>query len=78
MVLNNQDYINKAKDLLAQRDTHRPLTADPTNKHNKLINMLRTIKTEGGLETLLTKDYPTAAGPQNSMGYQKSTKRTTP
>ena len=33
VVLNRQDYISKAKDLLVQKDTYRPLTADPTNKH---------------------------------------------
>ena len=27
---------------------------------------------------LLTKDYPTGAGPQNSVGYPRSTKRTSP
>ena len=46
VVLDRQNYINKAKDLLAHRHTHSPLTADPTSKHkNKLINMFRTIKT---------------------------------
>ena len=50
MVLERQDYINKAMDISVDRDTYQPLTADPANKHkNKLINMLRTIKAEGGL-----------------------------
>ena len=50
VVLDRQDYISKAMNLLADRDTYGPLTTDPTNKHkNKLINMLRTIRPEGGL-----------------------------
>ena len=45
VVLDRQDCISKDMDLLADRDTYRPLTDNPTNKHkNKLINMLRTIK----------------------------------
>ena len=32
MVLAKQDYTNKTQNLLAQRDTHRPITADPPNK----------------------------------------------
>ena len=33
VVLDKQDYTNKAHDLLAQRNPYRPLTVDPTNKH---------------------------------------------
>ena len=48
--LDRQGYINKAKDLLVQRDTYRPLSADPTNKHkNILFNILMTIKAKRGL-----------------------------
>ena len=48
MIFNKQD-------LLVQRDIYRPLMADSTNKHTqKLINMFRTIKAEGGLgDTIL-------------------------
>ena len=50
LVLDKQEYINKAKDHLVESDMYRPLTADPTNKHkSKLINMFRTIKAEGEL-----------------------------
>ena len=53
VVLDQQDYINKAQDLLVERNTCRLLTDAPTNKHrNKLINMLRPIKAEGALWTL--------------------------
>ena len=58
VVLDGQNYINKAKDLLAQRDTCRPLTANPSNKHKKkLNNMLRTINAEEDWGTSQTKDF---------------------
>ena len=50
VVLDNQDYINKAKDILSQKDTYRPSTVDPTTIHkNKFINILRTIMAQCGL-----------------------------
>ena len=50
VVLDKKDYINKAQDLLSQRDMYRPLAAYPTKKHeNKIINIFRTIKIQGGL-----------------------------
>ena len=33
--LDKQDYINKAQDLLSQKDTYRSVTADPTNNIKK-------------------------------------------
>ena len=73
VVLDKQDYTNKAQDLLAQRDTYRPLTANPTNKHKKkFIILFRTIKAQGGLEDNIYKRFnPTGTGFQNSMGYPK-------
>ena len=77
VVLDRQDYIRKAKDLLAQRYTYRLLTPDPTNKQkNKLINILRIINAERGLGTLHRKDFPSDVGLPNSMGSLRSTKRT--
>ena len=35
VLVENQDYINKAMDILADRDTYRPITVDSTNKHKK-------------------------------------------
>ena len=56
VVLDRQDYISEALDLLSDRVAYRPLTADPTNKHkDKLISMLRTIEIEGGLENITYK-----------------------
>ena len=44
VVMDRQDYINKAKHLLNQ-NTYKTITKDPTNTiKNKLINILKTIK----------------------------------
>ena len=69
MVLDNQDCINKAQDLLVQRDTYRTLAADPTNKHkNKLISMVRTVKPEGGQGNITHKGvYPTGTCPSQIL-----------
>ena len=76
MVLNKQDYFHIAQDLLAQRDTYRLLTVDPTNKHkNKLINMFKPIKAGGGLgDTTYKRLYVTGTSLQKFMGYPTSTK----
>ena len=56
-MLHKQDYINKAKDLLADKDT-----GDPTASHkNKPIQILRTIKDEGGQNNAYEGPYPTSA-----------------
>ena len=44
VVLDKQDYINKTQYLISQKDTYRSITVDPSIKHDKLINLLRTIK----------------------------------
>ena len=47
--MDRQDYINKANQLLNQ-DTYKVITKDPTNTiKNKLINILKGIKTKTGL-----------------------------
>ena len=63
VVLNTEDYLKKAEDLLNQ-NTYRALTSDPTMRlKNKMINLLKTIKSKGGLsEDLYRKLYPTGAG----------------
>ena len=49
VVMDRQDYINKAKHLLNQ-NTYKTITKDPTNTiKNKLINILKTIKTKSGV-----------------------------
>ena len=50
VVLDKQHCVEKAKELLADKDTCRLNTRDPTSKHkNKLIQILRTIKAQSGL-----------------------------
>ena len=49
MVINKQDYLGKAHDLLADRDNHKPIPGDPTNRLKKLIQTFRNIKTKGRL-----------------------------
>ena len=49
VVMDRQDYINKANHLLNQ-STYKVITKDPTNTiKNKLINILKGIKTKTGL-----------------------------
>ena len=48
VVMDRQDYISKANHLLNQ-STYKTITKDPTNSiKNKLINILKTIKTKSG------------------------------
>ena len=51
VVMDRQDYINKANHLLNQ-NTYKTITKDATNTiKNKLINILKTIKTKSVLGT---------------------------
>ena len=63
VVLNTEDYKKKAEDLLNQ-NTYRALTSDPTMRlKNKMINLLKSIKSKGGItEELYKRLYPTGAG----------------
>ena len=48
VVMDRDDYNNKAEELLHQ-PTYRPIPNDPTNKLKKrLITLLKQIKSEGG------------------------------
>ena len=59
VVLNTEDYIKKAEDLLNQ-NTYRVLTSDPTMRlKNKMITLLKSIKSKGGIsEELYKKPLP--------------------
>ena len=51
VIMDRQDYINKAKNLLKQ-NTYRSILRDPTNSiKNKLISILKRIKNQTGLCT---------------------------
>ena len=72
VVMNTEDYKKKAEELLNQ-NTYRIITSDPTMRlKNKLINMLKSIKTKGGMtEELYRRLYPTGAGSPNFYGLTK-------
>ena len=45
-LVDKEDYVQKAKELLDQ-PTYRTISSDPTKKYkNKLVNLLKAIKTE--------------------------------
>ena len=79
VVMDRQDYINKANHLLNQ-NTYKTITKDPTNTiKNKLISILKTIKTKSGLGTNTYKSmYPTGCVPPKFYGLPKIHKPDTP
>ena len=72
VVLDKEEYIKKAEDLL-EDNTYKKIAEDPTPKQkNKLINILRNIKAEGGLkEEVYKRLYPTGAGSPKFYGLPK-------
>ena len=72
VVMNKEDYQKKATELLDQL-TYKTITTDPTIKYkNKLISILKTIKSEGSIdEVTYKKPYPTGAGTPNFYGLPK-------
>ena len=76
VVMNKEDYEKKAEELLNQT-TYNNINNDPTTRYkNKLINLLKMIKTQGGIsDTLYKKLYPTGAGVPNFYGLPKIHKK---
>ena len=72
VVLDKEDYIHKAEELL-QQPNYKTLTSDPTTKHkNKLVALLKSIKAEGGMnDSLYKKLYPTGASSPKFYGLPK-------
>ena len=57
VVMDKQDYINKANQLLNQ-NTYKVISKDPTTTiKNKLINILRVIKTKTGVRQLFLQGH---------------------
>ena len=79
VVMDKQDYINKANQLLNQ-NTYKVISKDPTTTiKNKLINILRVIKTKTGLGSYSYKAmYPTGCVPPKFYGLPKIYKPDTP
>ena len=79
VVMDKQDYINKSNQLLNQ-NTYKVISKDPTNTiKNKLINILKGIKTKTGLGSNTYKSmYPTGCVPSKFYGLPKIHKPDTP
>ena len=63
VVMDRDEYNQKAEELL-HLPGHRPIPNDPTDKYKtKLISLLKSIKTEGGIdESTYKRFYLTGAG----------------
>ena len=75
VVMDKEDYINKAKELLGQQ-VYKRIDKESTNRIKaKLITKLRTIKKETKLDEGVYKImYPTGSVPPSFMDYLKSIK----
>ena len=80
VVIEKKDYIQKMNQLLEDKNTYRLLKMVPTNRHkNRLINILRRIKSEGRLEEgTYKKMYPTGACSPKLYGLPKIHKKDIP
>ena len=72
VVMDKADYTKKAEELL-NKPTYKKIPEDPTSRQkNKLINILKNIKADGGLsEEAYRRLYPTGAGPPKFYGLPK-------
>ena len=79
VVMNRTDYINKSEELL-DTGMYKKIPKDPTKKQKaRLINILKKIKSEGGLsEDNYKKMYPTGAVSPKYYGLPKIHKAGTP
>ena len=79
VVMDTEDYKKKAEELLSQ-NTYRAITSDPTMRlKNKMINMLKSTKTKGGMsEDLYKWLYPTGTGSPKFYGLPKIHKQGMP
>ena len=80
VVIDKKDYTKKMNQLLEDKNTYRLLKMDPTNKQkNRLINILRRIKSEGRLEeSTYKKMYPTGTSSPKLYGLPKIHKKEIP
>ena len=79
VVMDKEDYIKKSEELLHQ-PTYKELPSDPTTKHKKrLISLLKTNKSEGGIDNITYKRlYPKGAGSPKYYGQPKIHKTCVP
>ena len=73
VVMDRDDYTDKAQALLADTTTYKTITKDPSNKLKyKLSQMLRDIKNQGGLSDYnYRKVYLSSAVASNFYGLPK-------
>ena len=79
VVMDKEDYIKKSEELLHQ-PAYKELPSDPTTIHkNRLISLLKNIKSEGGIDNITYKRlYPTRAGYPKYYGWPKIHKTDVP
>ena len=80
VIMDQEDYTNKALTLLQDTNTYKVLPKDPTSQlKNKLISLLKDIKHTGGLSTHKYKQlYLTSAVPPKFYCLPKIHKTATP
>ena len=76
VVLDKTEYTNKAQEMSEDWGTYKEIRTDATNKlKNKLINLLKNIKAEGGMSDKLYTMCPTGAVALTFYGLHKIQKR---
>ena len=77
VVMDKFEYIGKAQVLLEDKKTYQEIKYDPTNKYKtRLINLLKKIKAEGGINyTLYKQDLPNRRTAPTIYGLPKIHKR---
>ena len=80
MVMDRKEYIKKARALLEDTNTYRPIPTDPTNKFkNRLINILKKMKTESEMdENTYKRMYPTGTSAHKFYWIPKINKKEVP
>ena len=80
VVMDRQEYIQKARVLLEDTNTYRPIPSDPTTKlKNKLVKILKKIETEGNMdENTYRRVYPTGTSAPKFYGLPKIHKKMSP
>ena len=73
VIMDKEDYQEKAKALLEDQGTYKALKTDPTGRlKSKMINLLKKIKSEGGIDDILYKKlYHTGAVTPKFYGLPK-------
>ena len=79
VVMDREEYIRKAQELLDKQE-YKSIPSDPTTKYkNKLISILKSIKAEGGInEVTCRRLYPTGASSPKFYGLPKVHKQGMP